>query len=160
MSDTDKREVIVGMPRRVRLETDPVCGMKVDPERAGGGSHAHGGKVYWFCNPRCRERFASDPEHWLKAGPRASAMAAPAASDPELRGSPIHSGRASGGVRGVRRSTPSIEELEWVCPMDPEVLEKKPGPCPICGMALEPRTLSAAPQVNPELVDMRRRLVV
>src|SRR4029079_13367779 len=28
---------------------------------------------------------------------------------------------------------------EWICPMDPEVVSDRPGPCPICGMALEPR---------------------
>ncbi len=28
----------------------------------------------------------------------------------------------------------------YVCPMDPEVRETKPGPCPKCGMALEPET--------------------
>ncbi|MEM7464434.1 MAG: YHS domain-containing protein, partial [Pseudomonadota bacterium] len=29
------------------------------------------------------------------------------------------------------------EGVAYICPMDPEVLEDKPGPCPICGMALE-----------------------
>src|SRR2546423_2052969 len=44
--------------------------------------------------------------------------------------------------------------------MDPEVVRDAPGFCPICGMALEPRTpaLDAAP--NAELIDMRRRFVV
>ena len=44
---------------------DPVCGMMVDPAAARGGSHAHNGKTYFFCNPRCRERFAADPEKYL-----------------------------------------------------------------------------------------------
>ena len=26
----------------------------------------------------------------------------------------------------------------WTCPMDPQVLEKEPGDCPICGMQLVP----------------------
>jgi Cu+-exporting ATPase len=34
---------------------------------------------------------------------------------------------------------------EFVCPMDPEVLQNEPGPCPKCGMALEPRTVAALP---------------
>lgn len=46
---------------------------------------------------------------------------------------------------------------EYVCPMHPEVVEDKPGICPICGMALEPRTLSLEDEANPELEDMRRR---
>src|SRR5262249_7528385 len=31
------------------------------------------------------------------------------------------------------------ERVEYICPMDPEVLAYAPGPCPICGMTLEPR---------------------
>ena len=42
---------------------DPVCSMNVEPERARGGSFEHDGKQYFFCNPKCRERFAQDPAH-------------------------------------------------------------------------------------------------
>jgi Cu+-exporting ATPase len=45
---------------------------------------------------------------------------------------------------------------EYTCPMHPEIVRSGPGSCPICGMALEPRTATAE-EVNPELVDMRRR---
>ena len=45
----------------------------------------------------------------------------------------------------------------WICPMHPEVVRDEPGSCPICGMGLEPETVEAAPQENPELVDMTRR---
>ncbi|HRY30002.1 MAG TPA: heavy metal translocating P-type ATPase [Elusimicrobiota bacterium] len=45
------------------LETDPVCGMKVDPARAAA-TYAHAGKEYYFCNPRCRDRFRADPEKY------------------------------------------------------------------------------------------------
>ena len=48
---------------------------------------------------------------------------------------------------------------EWICPMDPEVLADKPGPCPICGMALEPKVPDLRANAdNPELEDMSRRL--
>ncbi len=140
MSDTGTK-VTLGRPGSVRLETDPVCGMKVDPATARGGSHEHAGKTYWFCNPRCRERFAADPAHWLKAGPSAAAMGGPPPSP----------------VLPVARTG---ERVEYVCPMDPEVLETKPGPCPICGMALEPRTVTLAAQKNPELEDMTWRFRV
>ncbi|HSD54123.1 MAG TPA: heavy metal-binding domain-containing protein, partial [Burkholderiales bacterium] len=30
--------------------------------------------------------------------------------------------------------------IEWTCPMHPEIVRYAPGNCPICGMALEPRT--------------------
>ncbi|MGZ6079066.1 MAG: YHS domain-containing protein, partial [Myxococcaceae bacterium] len=46
---------------------DPVCGMRVDPEQPKGGTHVHAGKTYGFCNPRCRERFAADPQRYLGA---------------------------------------------------------------------------------------------
>jgi Cu+-exporting ATPase len=55
---------------------------------------------------------------------------------------------------------PTGEVIEYVCPMDPEVLETKPGPCRICGMALEPKVVSAEDVGNPELVDMSRRFWV
>ena len=41
--------------------------------------------------------------------------------------------------------------------MHPEIVRDQPGSCPICGMALEPRTVSVEEEVNPELVDMTRR---
>ena len=53
---------------------DPVCGMMVDPAAARGGSHAHNGKTYFFCNPRCRERFAADPEKYLDPAYRPGGM--------------------------------------------------------------------------------------
>jgi Cu+-exporting ATPase len=49
---------------------------------------------------------------------------------------------------------------EYVCPMHPEIVREGPGSCPICGMALEPRTVSVEEEENPELVDMRRRFWV
>jgi Cu+-exporting ATPase len=46
----------------------------------------------------------------------------------------------------------------YTCPMHPEIVRDGPGDCPICGMALEPRTVTAEPPENPELADMTRRL--
>ena len=47
----------------------------------------------------------------------------------------------------------------WTCPMDPEIVRDEPGPCPICGMALEPMAPSLDDE-NPELDDMTRRFKV
>lgn len=45
--------------------------------------------------------------------------------------------------------------------MDPEIVRDGPGSCPICGMALEPLTISLeTPEDNPELKDMSRRFWV
>ena len=45
----------------------------------------------------------------------------------------------------------------YTCPMHPEIRQVGPGSCPICGMALEPVTVTAETGPNPELVDMTRR---
>ncbi|MGB6746679.1 MAG: heavy metal translocating P-type ATPase [Xanthobacteraceae bacterium] len=45
----------------------------------------------------------------------------------------------------------------YTCPMHPEVRQAGPGACPICGMALEPVTVTAEAPANPELRDMTRR---
>jgi len=49
---------------------------------------------------------------------------------------------------------------EYVCPMHPEVVQNEPGACPICGMALEPRTVTVEEEPNEELRDMTRRFWV
>jgi Cu+-exporting ATPase len=41
--------------------------------------------------------------------------------------------------------------------MHPQIMRDAPGSCPICGMALEPRTVGAVEGPDPELVDMTRR---
>ena len=45
----------------------------------------------------------------------------------------------------------------YTCPMHPQVRQDGPGVCPICGMALEPETVTADSGPNPELADMTRR---
>lgn len=107
--------------------TDPVCGMSIDPDAARGGSYEYQGRRYFFCSPRCREKFLASPPEYL------AQAANPQASD---------------------------EVGDWACPMHPEVVRPVPGACPICGMALERRDISAAEPENPELKDMQRRLVV
>ncbi len=53
---------------------------------------------------------------------------------------------------------PTFGSVEYTCPMHPEVVSSKPGSCPKCGMALEPKTIQSAEEVeNPELIDMTRR---
>ncbi len=48
----------------------------------------------------------------------------------------------------------------YTCPMHPQVRQKQPGNCPICGMALEPETVSLDEGPDPELIDMTRRFWV
>jgi Cu+-exporting ATPase len=112
-------------PAPLGSETDPVCGMRVDPKTAAG-RHVHGGQSYYFCNPHCLERFRANPENYLRPAP--APLAAVAA--------------------------------DYVCPMHPEVVQSGPGSCPICGMALEPRTAPAVEERNLELEGMTRRFWV
>jgi P-type Cu+ transporter len=102
--------------------------MKVSPETPRGGSHIHEGVTYCFCNPRCKEKFIADPAHYLQ--PKDAVL------------------------------PPTEEEAAgfYICPMDPEVRQQRPGSCPMCGMALESETVSLEPEQNPELEDMQKRL--
>jgi len=51
-------------------------------------------------------------------------------------------------------------ETIYTCPMHQQIRASKPGPCPICGMALEPVTASLEEDNNYELRDMTRRFWV
>src|SRR5215470_18765191 len=113
---------------------DPVCDMQVEPNTAAG-NHDYNGQTYYFCSHHCLAKFKEDPEHFLK---------------PQAHERPGH-------VHGPDHAHASPEETDrvdhgsYVCPMDPEVRESKPGACPKCGMALEP-TAPAAPSIKTEYV--------
>ncbi len=115
---------------------DPVCGMTVSKEKAAG-HHEYKGVTYYFCSKGCLERFKNDPEKYLRPAIQPIQPIQPIQNDAPAP--------APGG--------------EWTCPMHPEVVQKGPGSCPICGMALEPRTvtLETLDEENPELQDMSRR---
>lgn len=117
------------------LVRDPVCGMVVDPATAKGGRIVHDGKTYTFCSAKCRGRFESNPDAFLR---EASAGGAPSSAPPA---------HAPAGAL-------------WTCPMHPEIVRSEPGSCPICGMSLEPKTVTLEDAPNPELRDMTRRLWV
>ena len=51
-------------------------------------------------------------------------------------------------------------DIEYTCPMHPEVVQIGPGSCPICGMALEPKEISLDDQPDPEFIDMKRRFAI
>src|SRR5689334_17610655 len=57
---------------------DPVCGMTVDSSAARGGSFVHQGVEYFFCSPRCHERFRSAPGEFLSPSYKPAGMPAPA----------------------------------------------------------------------------------
>jgi Cu+-exporting ATPase len=148
-------------------EIDPVCGMTVDP-RTAAGSHAHGGRTYWFCGTGCLERFRAEPDRYLGAGARFEPheRAPGPAGQPADHTCPMHPdvrlpASASCPKCGMALEPVALEapatRTEWTCPMHPEVVRPAPGACPICGMALEPRTVTLEEEASPELRDMTRR---
>ena len=46
------------------IQTDPVCGMAVDPATSKLSFDDHG-QTYWFCGKGCLLEFRDDPEHYL-----------------------------------------------------------------------------------------------
>ncbi len=44
-------------------QTDPVCGMQVDEQKAAGQSE-HQGQTYYFCSPGCKRKFDENPEQY------------------------------------------------------------------------------------------------
>ena len=61
------------------------------------------------------------------------------------------------GAGAGRAGGAGAARTEYTCPMHPEIVRDGPGTCPICGMALEPRVVTAPRRTNPELRDMTRR---
>jgi Cu+-exporting ATPase len=55
-----------------------------------------------------------------------------------------------------KKSSVKTTSAVYTCPMHPEVISDRPGSCPKCGMALEPKDASSSPE-NAEYKDMLRR---
>ncbi len=123
---------------------DPVCKMLVLPETAAA-TFEHDGKTYYFCMTGCRDKFAADPLKFL--------------SEPAASAAGQLVGEAS--VPGNRLPTRAGgSDIEYTCPMHPEIVQIGPGSCPICGMALEPKEISLDDTPDPEFIDMKFRFVV
>ncbi|MDF1708396.1 MAG: heavy metal translocating P-type ATPase [Paracoccaceae bacterium] len=58
--------------------------------------------------------------------------------------------------RAARRKTATKNDVQYTCPMHPEIVRDGPGACPICGMALEPMLPSDEP--SEELTEFTRRM--
>jgi Cu+-exporting ATPase len=61
---------------------------------------------------------------------------------------------------GKKEAETVPEGTIYTCPMHPQIRQVGPGSCPICGMALEPLTVTADSGPNPELADMTRHFWV
>ncbi len=92
---------------------DPVCGMTIDPETAHFRAD-EGGKTYYFCSSKCREKFVADPQRFVAA---ATTNASPA----EHRD---HVPSRAECCSGHDRATPGAVEVKD----------------PVCGMTVDPAT--------------------
>ena len=108
------------------LQKDPVCGMDVEPSRAAG-TVMHKGQMYSFCGDHCIKTFTFDPERYVGAS---------------LSGS-SHGSATHDHTPARMTGQDGQDNVEYTCPMDPEVRQKGPGACPKCGMALEPAEFTA-----------------
>ena len=87
----------------------------------------HAGAAFYFCSSKCREKFVAEPARYLK---------------PET---------------GRPPPKPAPAGTIYTCPMHPQIRQVGPGTCPICGMTLEPETVTADDGPSAELIDMTRR---
>jgi Cu+-exporting ATPase len=132
---------------------DPVCGMTVDPAKAGA-TVEHQGKKYFFCCSHCAAKFQTDPQTYLQPAtdPVCGMKVEPANAAAEIE----HAGHsyyfcskhcaqkfqadpakyAKAPVAAAKEPAPA--GAKYTCPMHPEIVQTGPGSCPKCGMALVP----------------------
>ena len=81
------------------------------------------GVSYYFCSSGCKEKFISSPNKYLDKHSSDTVTATLAAG------------------------------VIYTCPMHPQIEQDHPGPCPLCGMSLEPLMpqLVEEEEENPEL---------
>jgi len=139
---------------------DPVCGMTVDPAITKHKLE-HAGKTYYFCCAHCLEKFRTNPEGYL-SGRAAMGMqivnigTASAPKPPQIAMSQITTSQIT--TPQIKSAPAPAASAAYVCPMCPEVRASEPGPCPRCGMALEPETPVVASRLeytcpmHPEIV--------
>lgn len=121
---------------------DPVCGMKVEPSIAAA-SYVYEGETYYFCSERCHQRFKEHPRQYLS----------------DLQDESSHCDHDHATYH--QPPTPQSDDVLYTCPMHPEIVQKGPGDCPKCGMALEPMGVSPqAEEDKSELNLMTRRFWV
>ena len=125
------------------LETqvkDPVCGMSVNPATAKA-KWDYLGQTYYFCCPRCAEKFQADPEKCLSTPAEARRMPGPQLVQfgpaPGMKQAPPAVPPMSPPAASPARSSQPARPA-YFCPMCPEVRSDVPAACPKCGMALEP----------------------
>jgi Cu+-exporting ATPase len=157
---------------------DPVCGMTVSPDTKL--RHEYDGKTYLFCSPKCLAKFSANPDQYLIGGMTdAGEIKDPVCGmtvSPDTKLRHEHAGKTylfcspkcqtkfSADPEKYLHPAPAEPQVAipgavYICPMDPEVRELKPGPCPICGMALEPEDALPKPDITEYVCPMHAQIV-
>ncbi len=138
---------------------DPVCGMNVHPAIARYKT-LHNGKEYFFCSAGCLAKFQANPEKILSSPPKpmgsglvslgAPTLVMPTPTQPTMSmqgavgtvtgSGKGHTGQDARSPIAQRAGGPEKDTRAYVCPMCPGVRQIGPGPCPRCGMALDPES--------------------
>jgi P-type Cu+ transporter len=115
---------------------DPVCGMNVNPATTKHKT-LYEGKQYFFCCAGCLTKFHANPEKILSSPPKPMGSGLVSLGDPTLVMPTLKPATTPITPLADGSKTPT---RVYVCPMCPEVRQLGPGPCPKCGMALDPES--------------------
>lgn len=88
------------------------------------------GQTFYFCNMKCKTKFDQVPSQYVDR------------------------------LKAKSPATDLPQDVRYTCPMHPEIIKIGPGPCPICGMALEPMISTAGSIDDSDYRLMRRRFWV
>jgi Cu+-exporting ATPase len=141
---------------------DPVCGMKILPEKAAG-QQEYQGQTYYFCGQSCAAKFKGNPASFLKPKLKQSSLQSESKAGgytcpmhPEVhKDGPGDCPKCGMALEPETMSAPATR-TQYTCPMHPQIIRDEPGNCPICGMTLEPMIVTVS-EANPELDSMTRR---
>lgn len=132
------------------LFEDPICHMLVERETAADAV-VFQGNTYYFCNLNCSAKFSRAPLRYTNSADQAENEQA----EKDQAKAELAHGELAHGEQP--RPTDPAKQNQFTCPMHPEIITDKPGPCPLCGMALESLDASQTVEDDSELVDMTRR---
>ena len=131
-------KIIAEQPGGAGRALDPVCGMQVDRATARFKTE-HGGQEYFFCCAGCLTKFQANPAGVLASGPKGmGSRGAGPAGLVSIGTAPAP--KTSAGRDAQAQLHPTHIHPAYLCPMCAEVRQIGPGPCPKCGMALEPES--------------------
>ncbi len=140
------------------METDPVCGMKVESDKSAE-KEQYAGKTWYFCSAHCHDKFQVAPQMYVTSDNGKDPVCGMDVT-PESEYHYDFSGQTyyfcsqnchdkfavdpEQYIAGKDTEQVGDETAIYTCPMHPEIEQQGPGTCPKCGMALEAKGIPAA----------------